>query len=1168
MRFVALVSLCLALLAAIVRSADPPNATAYATSGNQTWVLYKEKFLWLTAEVACRNLFPGGHLVHFPTEQNAAALVLLNQFLATNSSVGPSSKKICTWAGLSTLVPASDADNDAFATSANLKNLLDARSWNADASCSAFCSNGTLSLGKLARRDCDYEPLSFVCKVKQPASNLTLALGSAVNITLQPFSTLVPNADNLLTPDSDGPPGVYPPSYGGNGAPGVYGGNGGNGGDGGNGGNGGNGGSGSPGGNGGNGGGRRSASRRLPENNGFQPSVVFGTYPISATNLAFITSTFGGTDKGCNWTKLNDSAGYAKVAALTNNKDSKPPTVAQVSEIATFVGCGSNYNFTAVLYGLGITLSTNSTTTIISTTKSDGPSKSELALPSGASAQQVKLFNLLKQVKNIWNTFNPSTCQVAISVINDAIETLNTTNSTLISQFNAVLSSVPGGVNASVLLEGLIEIQSRNRDLCNFVLSQDSKFQQRVQTFLKDSSCPSYEDFLFNQSIVSNFTGLINTTDSVITVKGNMSGTITTSNGPASFSNAALSGTTSSNQLAGGGYAWKATTNGTVVVNGNTLFFIALLMGNATGIVSTNGPSNMNLTGLISVIYLDPTCIQSSSSDSKSNSSSFNSSFSFDPRSGSTLGGNSSTSLVNLLLGIFSSGTPLTQTNGKLLIGLLGGKEQGCNWTSDAINNTNMITFIASILSSPSQPSPATINSIATAAGCSNAFSLSSLFGLTAFPPRPPPSPPRPPAPPGPLSSFKYSGNVNGDDAAGKGGGSDEGTKSFDYCSAFGSFTYCGSKVPYSLMDAEQLCEYWLGYNASLVTITTDNEFTFIKNTFPVSSSWPGYWTAGASAGFGKTLYLRAFAPNDPSWMQSQTIVTNSSVVWQPTYAFSTYNITASLCDKSGQCGVAYTIANGSALQFVDPGFGLGVLCKVPSNQTSKYYSRSANIIAERLQGSTPRDGKDIVLQVPLKIKFGLSNAACQQIAANSSLFRIALANSTAEDWNKKNPLLAILDGDVQVADVIASCVASGRRSLSQSSTVDTSINVNTPPGTTTDQATSASSTYSADGGVGLTGTAMASSFQISGITSLTSQTTQALSAAAISVSPPPPANLSPPSPANNNMLAIAVGAGVGGGVLVLAGVILTVVLVKKKKKVNAAVAPTPHAPEEPVAKA
>lgn len=1147
---IAIAILCLAGSA----MAGPPSAFAYATAANNTWILFKGPLLWPAAEVACRNLLPapGGHLVHFPSDVDAAAYALLNSYLVNNTS--PTGTRVCTWGGLANLIPAPDADNDSFAKDAGLNNLPDDKTWNFDASCGAICSNGNAP--KLTRQDCDYLALSFVCKVKLPATNAAVvtALGSAALVSLVPFNTLFPDASKIITaypkpPQPPKPPVYppppYPPSSGRrsllqtNTLSGLL-----------------------------NSGNPSPSPNSNNQNGGGLLSILGNGSTITSDGLATLSGFLGGSADGCNWSKLNNADGLAAITALASS--SSPPTADQLQKLTKAAGCSSAYNITKVLTGLGISLGP-------SPSNSGGGGLGNI-LSQLTSAQQ-QLYNALNQLGSLGD-FSPTTCDIQVGIMRNLVNILNTTNTTDLAEINTLLSltssmatvtGIPNMSSASSFLSYILPNFIALRNICQLAKDLAGTFGTQasaklgIESFLENVGKKVNDPLAFScLNVVAN-----------VSVSGIFSGTVTTSpvkftgvfngtgSGNSAFKFTASFVGTSPSAAGSSTYQLQSALNGTVssvaeFLNGT---FLALFSGTATAV---SGSSTYNVTGLQSGLVLNQTCLAPFMAAAASRPSPPPRSPSpppgpaFDPSKGSSLGGSSSTSIVNILLGIFGSGKKISSSNIALLNNLLGGVKQGCNWT--ALNDdSSILSTIFTLLSSTSAPSASLVDSIGASVGCSSDYSLASMLGLVPFPP----APPRvvsPPFPPTPLSGFKYTGPVSGDDAkngAGGGGGSDKGTRSFSSCVAYGQYTYCGAARPYSYTDAELVCEYFLGLNASLVTINSDLEYAFIQKTFNVSSDVPGYWTSAVSAGFGPIVNLRAFAPNDATWINNQSITVNSA--WSAGNITGTFN---NYCSSGGQCAVAYTLVNSGTLQFVDPGFALGVLCKVPTNQSGAYYSFSSSNVAKKLNRPTEREPDDIVIQVPLNLTFSLTVAACQAILADKSAFIIALANSTAEDWNRKNSdsLGSIVDGDVIIAAITSTCAAvSGRRSLLQSSTsLSTTVNVNTPPGTTADGASVAASSYAASGAVGLTGTAFASTYGISSIASVQPQAVSAVAANNVFSPPPPPLPANSPPPTTSIPI-IPIAAGVaGGGVAIIIVVVVAVVMIKKKKKAHSSITPSP----------
>jgi len=347
-------------------------------------------------------------------------------------------------------------------------------------------------------------------------------------------------------------------------------------------------------------------------------------------------------------------------------------------------------------------------------------------------------------------------------------------------------------------------------------------------------------------------------------------------------------------------------------------------------------------------------------------------------------------------------------------------------------------------------------------------------------------------------------------------------TPSATTCTEYKGYSYCfydGDSYPAALSDAAYICS---AAGKALLSVSSADELRYIT-TF-VNRSAPVYWTAGVRASVNTRVHN--LDASDATYVNSvlssvaapDAALTNMSLAWP--YPFQS-------CVWGLGCGVAITVQGGAAgaggLQYLDPGFGAGFICKAPVT-------------------SRPADAP--VVKVTLATTLSMDSAKVTAILTDSTAKAVFVTDFKATTA----PAFNTTPANVEVTSVTA---ATARRALLAQSGLKVDFVVTLPPSiTTNEQALAAANSFRQNSDTLYRSSAMASSY---GVTGASTTVVGATGGTDTPITPITPITPTVPTEGENDnkkrKLALGVGIGVGVGVpLLVALALLTVFVVKRKR--------------------
>jgi hypothetical protein len=286
---------------------------------------------------------------------------------------------------------------------------------------------------------------------------------------------------------------------------------------------------------------------------------------------------------------------------------------------------------------------------------------------------------------------------------------------------------------------------------------------------------------------------------------------------------------------------------------------------------------------------------------------------------------------------------------------------------------------------------------------------------------------------------------------------------------------------------------------------------------------------------------LRAGMPGaaaEQSYLTSQTIAPASTLSQLiPGYAYADQGYNSSYignCRSGFGCAIGLTFNQSGALQYVDAGLPMSVLC-VSSSSASPPPPAPPPADPPPTSNTAPPTSESVrppgsqFVSLSSKAKLFLSAAACNNIAQFPNPFKFQFQGATVLAWQRTVDKLAIkttdgsspymLNGDIAVTNLATSCAK--RRSLLQGASTSIDSDSNLPNGVSLADAQRARGDFQAASRTAYTTGQFASNYAVTG--------------AEVTVSEPVVKTAPSPSSSSTN-LALALGLGLGLGIPIVIG--------------------------------
>lgn len=363
----------------------------------------------------------------------------------------------------------------------------------------------------------------------------------------------------------------------------------------------------------------------------------------------------------------------------------------------------------------------------------------------------------------------------------------------------------------------------------------------------------------------------------------------------------------------------------------------------------------------------------------------------------------------------------------------------------------------------------------------------------------------------------------------------------FAKCVDNGAYRYCATNLTVlsngtvtgvmAWADAQVYCN--TNNAGKLAPLTSAADLAFLLANFPSMllnttlsvNTTLAYWTAAVKSAF--------YPPYNLGWPNSSAFLqANAGAIAAPTSRYNAVLGVSAPCTRGLGCAVAFTPS--ATLQYVDPGFYAGVICK---QELPPSPAPSGNGTLP----TTPRNPGDTYVSVPLNVTLSLTQAGCQAILAGLANFKGLFSNVSATNWNSANPTIIILSGDVPVNDVIITCsrrrlsrsLMSSRMLRQSSSSALVAATMNMPNGVSLDTVNGGLSRFLATASSAYTSGAFASAYGVTGATAVFGT---------------PTVVTTPTNDSKNNALALGLGIGLGLGIPIICAAIFGVWYMMKRR--------------------